>query len=187
MKKKSFLHSPFAFRLPTFPRDNFRSVAALTRFAGTTILGLAADLASKYWAELRLTNPPRDIQIIPDWLHFHYTENWGAAMGTLQGQRALFLCISVLAIGFLTWLFANSSRQRFYQVLLGILLAGVLGNMYDRVVYGHVRDMIYILPKWDVFPWIFNVADTLLCVGVALLIVQGWFGEKVPPMSSSAV
>jgi lipoprotein signal peptidase len=76
-----------------------------------------------------------------------------------------------------------------YQVLVGILMAGVLGNLYDRLAYGYVRDMIHALPGWkwpgwmvrllpdwqwkhhDVFPWIFNVADTLLCVGVFLMIV----------------
>ena len=44
--------------------------------------------------------------------------------------------------------------------------------MYDRIVFGYVRDMIHALPRWpNLFPWIFNVADSMLCVGVFLLIV----------------
>jgi len=110
-----------------------------------------------------------------------------------EGRKWLFLGVSVLAIGFLSYLFATSKRQRFYQFVLGMLLAGVLGNMYDRIVFGYVRDMIHALPGWqwpgqwqvpvmkypgdgrDVFPFIFNVADILLCVGVGLMIVYSLF------------
>jgi lipoprotein signal peptidase len=74
-----------------------------------------------------------------------------------------------------------------------MLLAGVLGNMYDRIVFGYVRDMIHALPGWkwpgtwqvpligypspgrEVFPYIFNVADILLCVGVGLMIIYSMF------------
>ena len=130
------------------------------------------------------------MEFIPNWLHWTYTENHGAVFGSGQGLRWLFVGVSVLAIGFLFYLFATSGRQRVYQVLVGILMAGVLGNLYDRLTYGYVRDMIHALPGWkwpdwmvrslpdawrwkyqDVFPWIFNVADTLLCVGVFLMIV----------------
>jgi lipoprotein signal peptidase len=72
-----------------------------------------------------------------------------------------------------------------------MLMAGVIGNMYDRIVYGHVRDMIHALPgiHWPdfiagmlpghlasagVFPWIFNLADSLLCVGVFLILVYSF-------------
>jgi lipoprotein signal peptidase len=106
--------------------------------------------------------------------------------------------VSVLAIAFLTYLFATSGRQRFYQVVLGMLLAGVLGNMYDRIFHGYVRDMIWMLPNrywpasltshlpdWSwtrsqIFPWIFNVADTLLCTGVALMLVYSLFVSHKP-------
>ena len=78
-------------------------------------------------------------------------------------------------------------------MILGLLLAGVLGNMYDRMHFGYVRDMIHALPnsQWpdwvvrllpaawrppvgrglDVFPWIFNVADSLLCIGVSAMLL----------------
>src|SRR5688572_1340367 len=122
--------------------DNFRSPAALARFLLTMLIGLSLDLWTKVLAEQHLRDAP-PVRFIPDWLHFTYTENRGAVFGIGQGQRAMFLAVSVLAIGFLTYLFATTSRrQRFYQFLLGMLLAGVLGNMYDRMVFGYVRDMI---------------------------------------------
>jgi signal peptidase II len=98
------------------------------------------------------------------------------------------VAVSIGAILFLTYLFATSKRRQwFYQLVLGLLLAGVLGNMYDRVVYGYVRDMIHALPRWpDLFPWIFNVADSLLCVGVGLMVLYSFLhgserdGEEAP-------
>jgi len=197
-------HSAFCL-LPSDLFNNLRSPAALARFVLTCAIGLALDLSTKVYAahhlllgplilrdDGRLEAPSSEYAFIPGWLHFHYTVNQGAVFGLGQGQRVLFIGVSLAAIVFLTYLFAASGKQRFYQVVLGMLLAGVLGNMYDRIVFGHVRDMIYALPGWrwpawfqhllprlpaEVFPWIFNVADTLLCTGVFLMIVYSALGK----------
>jgi signal peptidase II len=157
------------------PLENLSSPAAMARFVLTTVAGVWLDLWSKALAVEHLKEGRRGIAFIPGYLHFDYTENHGAVFGIGQGQRTLFLLVSVGAIAFLTYLFAQSGKQRWYQVLLGMLLAGVLGNLYDRFTYGYVRDMLHALPKWGVFPWIFNVADSLLCVGVFLMLVHGLF------------
>jgi signal peptidase II len=203
-----------------FSTDNLRSPAALARFLLTTIVGLSLDLWTKHEAFLRLAaGPPyqdlgRDGQnhwfvnsnpnliasdgyhIVGGWLHLKVTVNEGAVFGFGQGWRWVFLAISVAAILFLTYLFTTSGRQRFYQFILGLMLAGVLGNMYDRFRFGYVRDMIYGLPRWPhLFPWIFNVADVMLCVGVGLIFIYSLFhmrtaakasGSVVPPMPSTA-
>lgn len=158
------------------PLDNLRSPVALARFVLTTILGLALDQITKVIAFDKLGDWPNGYPFIPGWLTFRATINHGAVFGIGQGQRPLFIAISILAIVFIGYLFLTSGRQAFYQIILGMLLAGVLGNMYDRVVYGYVRDMIYALPGKtifgrEIFPWIFNVADSLLCVGVGLIIL----------------
>ena len=172
----------------SFPTENFRSPTALSRFYLTTIVGVALDLATKVWAFRTLAPPaglerngatdisrPLAYDLIPGWLRFQLMNNPGAVFGIAPGHTWLFMLVSLLAIGFLSYLFATSGRQRFYQFVLGMLLAGVLGNLYDRIVFGYVRDMIYILPRWPrVFPWIFNVADSMLCVGVFLMIVYSF-------------
>lgn len=185
----------------------FRSSVALFLFFGITAIGLAVDLATKVIAFQRLVLSEyqttdghtivqsRDWQVIPNILHFHATTNHGAVFGLGQGKRWLFVVVSLAAIAFLTYLFSQSGRQRLYQLILGLLLAGVLGNMYDRVVYGYVRDMLYAFPGWkwsaifgqpassgdwrnnEVFPWIFNVADSMLCVGVFLMILFSLFSK----------
>src|SRR3954463_3348296 len=170
---------------PSRAPSAFASPLALMLFFGTTILGLALDLWTKVEAFRRLVieivrlpdgvvrvTKSREIEFLPGWLHFHATANQGAVFGIGQGKRWLFIVVSIGAIAFLTYLFSTSGRQRIYQFILGLLLAGVLGNMYDRITFGYVRDMIYALPRWpNAFPWIFNVADSMLCVGVFLLIV----------------
>jgi len=161
------------------PLDNFRSPPALARFLLTTVLGLILDLWSKSHAFATLAiYSGNDLArseryaFIPGWLHFEVTINHGAVFGLGAGMRALFIAVSVAAILFLFYLFATSGKQSFYQFILGMLLAGVLGNLYDRLVFGHVRDMIHALPRWPrLFPWIFNVADVLLCTGVGLMVL----------------
>lgn len=168
------------------------------RFLLVAVAGLALDLWSKWWAFKHLAAevvvdasgkatavPLRVIELIPGWVHFHVTVNQGAAMGRGQGLRWFFVAISIVAIGFLFHLFRQSRHgQWLYQVLLGMLLGGVIGNLYDRVLLGYVRDMIYVLPKWGLFPWIFNVADSLLCIGVAGMVLLSLTGKLHPEPES---
>ncbi|MGA3065975.1 MAG: signal peptidase II [Tepidisphaeraceae bacterium] len=115
-------------------------------------------------------------QVIPGWLEFEVTANRGAVFGLGQGLRVLFILASLGAVLFLIYLFTLSEKKWGYQIILGMLLAGVLGNLYDRVRFGYVRDMIHALPRWPyLFPWIFNVADSLLCVGVGLMVLHSLF------------
>jgi signal peptidase II len=175
--------------------ENLHSLAALSRFFIVAAGGLAADLWTKSLAvsNLKESSP---INFIPGWIQLEYTENHGAVFGIAQGQRWIFLLVSVAALIFLTYLFTTSGRRPFYQVILGLLLAGVLGNLYDRIAFGYVRDMIHGLPGWhwphwlphlvpvipaDVFPWIFNVADSLLCVGVGLMLIYSLFHSPHAP------
>ena len=163
-----------------------RSPAAWARLVLTAIIGLALDQWSKFYSFklARERGSDSDIwQPIPGWLHIHVTQNHGAVFGLGQGQRTLFIIVSVAAIIFVLYLFAASARQRLYQIVLGMLIAGIVGNLYDRVTLGYVRDMIWALPKWGVFPWIFNVADSLLCVGVATMILYSFFHS--PPKGKS--
>jgi signal peptidase II len=165
------------------------------------VLGLGADLLSKEIAFEHLNirwfdDAARVPQVrsdsydaIPNYLTFQAHVNYGAVFGIGQGARVLFIVVSLLALGLLGYLFSRSGAQRVYQVLVGLLLAGVLGNLYDRAVYGYVRDMIYALPGWqfsdlagflparEIFPWIFNIADSLLCAGVFGMFVHSLFAR----------
>ena len=191
------------------------SAGGVVLFLVVCVLGLGADLVTKYLAFDRpgtrllagvvregerweaVGTEGRRVVVVPRLLELHATVNEGAVFGLGQGQRVWFVIVSVGAIAFLIYL-VTKTRSRFEIVLLGCLLAGVLGNMYDRVRYGYVRDMILGLPgvswpgAWQipfarypgaterlVFPYIFNVADSLLVCGVALLLIRSFVvGEK---------
>ncbi len=164
----------------------------------TVAIGVAVDLFTKYLAVAHL--PRNGIEAIPRWLNFTYVENRGAVFGMGQGQQLLFICVSVLAMGFVIYLFARHPRRWWYDIALGMLMAGILGNLYDRVLFGHVRDMIHALPgfhwggTWRIpiinypprpdrayFPWVFNIADSLLCVSIAILLATGLFTPEAKP------
>lgn len=187
-----------------------RSPTALSRFLLTALIGVIVDLLTKVWAfstlvidrtvsqNGRVEFRSHEYEFLPGWLHFKVTANYGAVFGIGQGQRLIFVVVSLAAIFFLVYLFRTSGRQRLYQFVLGMLLAGVIGNLYDRVRFGYVRDMIYMLPdrtwpgSWtvpligypgpgrDIFPWIFNIADSLLCMGVGFMLVYSFFAPRDP-------
>src|SRR5438045_2699583 len=130
------------------------SPAAVARVLSVALVGLGLDLFTKVWAFKTLmyesvTLPDGSVQVqsrtytfLPGWLHFHVTANQGAVFGVGQGNRWIFVTVSVAAIAFLVYLFATSApRQRVYQIIVGMLMAGVLGNLYDRLLFGYVRDM----------------------------------------------
>jgi signal peptidase II len=173
--------------------QSVRSPVAWACFLLTAMVGFGLDQWSKQAAfrtlcsgiEVIDSHPhPQDVQtvhFIPNLVDFTVTTNQGAVFGIGQGQRTLFIAVSAAAILFIGYLFLTSGRQRVNQVLLGMLMAGVLGNLYDRLMFGYVRDMIHALPAWpNLFPYIFNVADSLLCVGVAMMIVYSIFRSPHP-------
>jgi len=176
------------------PLNNFRAPAALACFLLTAIIGYSLDQWSKVEAFQHLCSgvelvgdhyypiAPTRKTLIPGLVDLTAVTNQGAVFGVGQGKRELFVVVSGAATLFIFYLFAHSGSQRVYQVLLGMLLAGVLGNLYDRVRYSYVRDMIHGLPHWPrLFPYIFNIADSLLCTGVALMILYSLLNEAGKP------
>lgn len=170
----------------------------------TSLLGLAADLASKDIAfrriaaepveisreqVLRVANPSHllpahePIHAVPGWLDFTLVLNPGAVFGIGAGKRWVFVVFTFLAMGFALTLFARwtVARDWWSHAALGLLVAGGVGNLYDRLVYACVRDFIHPLPDatiprgwpWggrELWPYVSNVADLLLIIGIAMLL-----------------
>ena len=154
------------------------SLRAHLRFWIIVVVGVSADLLSKLWAVKHLDDPsqfePQSLVLIPNYLQFTLGYNPGAVFGIAAGQTTLLVLVSVVALVMLFCLFVSlQSNQWFSQAALGMLFAGALGNMYDRLFNsGKVIDFIDVnlhIPHADPWPT-FNVADMLLCVGVAMLV-----------------
>ena len=98
---------------------------------------------------------------------------WGLGNGNPWAVRLLLALTAVFL--FLLVFFTLRSRKnlpKLSRVILGLLIGGSIGNLYDRVVFGYVRDMIYA--KFINFP-IFNVADAAICIAIALLVFEAFF------------
>ncbi|MBI4581270.1 MAG: signal peptidase II [Planctomycetes bacterium] len=112
-----------------------RSVPSHLRLWLVTVVGLGVDLWSKHWAFTRLD--PSSIHdgyvVVPHLITFRQSLNPGALFGLGKGLTPVFIAASLLALGFVLFLFRHSTSKRWsLHVALGLVLAGALGNLYDR-------------------------------------------------------
>jgi signal peptidase II len=167
-------------------------------------LGLAADLGTKSWAfSLPGTLTGKVYWLAPGYAGLQTSLNKGALFGLGQGRVAWFAVVSVVAaIAIPLWLFAaGAARDAWLNVALAGVMAGVLGNLYDRLglhgliwpegaplageaVYA-VRD--FLLVQWsDDLRWPnFNLADSMLVVGAATLFVRALREGSTPSPSDA--
>lgn len=196
---------------PALAPLSLRSRRAWATLIGTIGLALFADLFTKWLAFERLAGAPAHVTrvdvlslpterinalvpaheptvVVPHALELKLVLNPGAVFGLGAGGRWFFAAFTLFAVAFALWLFARATRatQTIAHVGIGLIIAGGLGNLYDRMVYACVRDFLHPLyslhfpggrPVW---PYVSNVADAFLIVGIAALLVHLWRdgGEK---------
>lgn len=106
--------------------------------------------------------------------------NAGAAFSFLAGasgwQREFFITVAVVISAALIWMLKSNHRNRLLSTALALVIGGALGNLVDRVRFGYVVDFIqWYIPHSDLPPWpAFNIADSAICVGAALLILDSF-------------
>lgn len=161
--------------------STWRCPRAWTVLIIVTLVGLALDLGTKWWAFRSLGPTPvvvvrdqvlatRDLgnlipfparrEIVPNLLDFTLVLNPGAVFGMGAGKRVFFIAFTVIAVGFAMWMFAawTTRRDTLAHVAIGLVLSGGLGNLYDRLKFACVRDFIHPLPGvtlpfgWS-WPW----------------------------------
>jgi signal peptidase II len=151
------------------------------RWTSLTLLVILVDQLTKAMIATRL----RLFEVIPllPILEFQRLHNEGAAFSFLADasgwQRWFFVALAVLAsAGILAWLRQIDPRQkRLLAISLALVLGGAVGNLIDRIWHGHVIDFIHFhWERWTFLPFgsfpAFNVADTAISVGVALLLID---------------
>lgn len=114
------------------------------------------------------------IAIIDKFLYIVHITNEGAAWGMLSGQIYLLSSLALIVLAGM-WLFRKhlGFERRLGRLALGMFAGGVVGNLIDRIVYGHVIDFIDVhLPiinyRWPAF----NIADCGICIGVTIYIMM---------------
>lgn len=152
-------------------------VTALSVFALCT----AVDLLSKSIVFSRLNELyyTKDLWIIDGFFSLRLSRNYGALFGAFQGMGTIFVVASIVAVGVIGWYLyvKETNPKRYVQVTLGVLLAGVVGNLYDRLAFGYVRDFIGLHAGDYTWPY-FNAADVFICVGVGLLLLHSMKKES---------
>lgn len=135
------------------------------------------DQITKYAAVLKLKNQESFV-LVKDVFELHYLENRGAAFGILQGQKAIFVVITVIILAVIVYVYLKMPvRKRFHflRVLLVLIAAGAVGNFIDRIRQSYVVDFFYF--KAINFP-IFNVADIYVTCAAIILVLAILFYYK---------
>jgi signal peptidase II len=134
----------------------------------TAIVGLALDRITKMWV-VKTFALHQSIAFIPGVLHFTYEINQGAAFSMFQGAVWLRWLSLFVSIGLMALAWFGPRLIRWEQAGYGLILSGALGNGIDRFVLGHVIDFLDL--RLIHFPWVFNLADTFINIGLACLII----------------
>lgn len=146
--------------------------------AGIALLVIAADQVSK-WAAIDILSaePGGRIVVIERFFALTLVYNPGAAFGILPRFNNLFVILSILTVAallvFFRSLFAGSRLSR---IAAGLILGGAVGNLIDRIRFQQVVDFFDF--QFGTYHWpAFNIADSAICVGVALLVAAVIFGK----------
>jgi len=133
--------------------------------------GVLLDQATKILAANHLMDLGREgFPLIKDFLHLTYLENTGAAFGLLKDHRWIFMVLSTVSIVALAvYLFTQKKHISMVSgIFLSMIISGGIGNMIDRIVRGYVIDFIDVTA---IDFYVFNIADSLVCVGAVLTMI----------------
>ena len=133
------------------------------------LTGLAVfilDQLSKFFV-LRQLSYSESLPVLPPFFHLTLVANTGVAFGLFRGNSDLFV---VVGIAILFWIYRflrkNRVTDRWVRVGLGLVAGGALGNLVDRIRFGHVVDFL----DFRVWP-VFNIADSCIFIGTVLFII----------------
>jgi len=144
-----------------------------------TALVLVLDQVSKL-AVLATLTPYQDVVRLAPFFNLVHVHNTGAAFSLFADQagwqRWFFLAVALIASGVILWLLRATRGRAPFSIALSLILGGALGNVIDRLAYGHVIDFLdFHVAGWH---WpAFNVADSAITLGAGLLIWDSLWGE----------
>jgi signal peptidase II len=151
------------------------------RWLWLTLAIVLLDRASKAWFETQTPEGWRR-ELIHNFIYLVHTRNTGIAFGVFSqssgvGTRILLIAGALIVIGALCWLLVTSRNASALSLAgIALLLGGATGNVTDRIVHGAVTDFFEVLFGSYAYP-AFNVADSAITIGAALLLLDLLFGH----------
>lgn len=138
---------------------------------------IALDQLTKYLIVKKM-ELGESIEVIEDFLYITSHRNRGAAWGILEGQMWFFYIVTVVVIiGIIYYIQKAAKGKMLFGVSLGFMLGGAIGNFIDRVFRNEVVDFVNTYIFGYDFP-VFNIADSALVIGVAMLMIQMLLEER---------
>jgi len=137
---------------------------------------------------LRFISPDEPRVVISGFFNLVNVTNTGAAFGSFRNNNTFFIAISSVALlVVLALLVRRRPSDPWRDLSLALLLAGILGNVTDRLLYGHVIDfLLFDLHVPYAHPWpAFNVADSCISVAVVFFIIHSFWQSKPSAESST--
>ena len=118
------------------------------------------------------------ITVIPGFFSITYIRNTGAAWGMMSGFNSLLILLSVVMLAVLV-IFRRSfiTDTLIHKIAAGLMIAGIVGNLIDRMRLSYVVDFLHFYIGKHQFPS-FNVADSAICIGVGIYIISQLFEKK---------
>jgi signal peptidase II len=163
----------------------------LVVFVFTLVYWLMVDQATKAWTVATMRVGVDEIEVIPGLLSAVHAQNFGAAFSSLEGQYWVFITFTAIATAVVLDLVRRMrADQVFTAATLGMILSGAWGNGLDRLRIGHVTDFIRVYTDSpSLAPWfitnfgtntwpIFNIADSVLLVGVTVFLAHYLFLDE---------
>ena len=147
----------------------------------------ALDQITKYFASHFIDpSQPPPVLVPPDIFSLVHVTNTGAAFGSFRNNNGFFIALSCVALVIVTVLMLRPGpRDPWRRVALGLLMAGILGNLTDRLLHGHVIDFLLFnlhVPFADPWP-AFNIADSCICIAVFCFIVYSFRDSRAKAQS----
>lgn len=112
----------------------------------------------------------KSIKVIDNFFYLTFTKNTGAAWSILQDKQILLLILTVIVLYIMYKNLKKEHLSNMEQLSYGMLLGGILGNFFDRLIYGSVVDFLDFYILGYNFP-IFNLADCFIVIGIILIII----------------
>lgn len=146
-------------------------------YLSIVILGFVLDRISKILVVNNLEfGISKQIELIPNLLYFTYVKNTGGAWSILSNATWLLAIISTLAVVGISYYMFKKQLKLSYFICGALIVAGGLGNLFDRVFYGAVVDFIETYPFGYSYP-VFNIADIFVVVGAIYMIIYMFYEE----------
>ena len=117
------------------------------------------------------------IKIINNFFYIEKEINKGAAFSILNGFIILFIIIAIFSLFYIHKYVFIEIKNKLDIVFVSLLIGGILGNLFDRIVYKGVIDFLSFKFGNYIFP-VFNLADVFICIGIVFLIIKIFKGDK---------